>query len=233
MLKKRILIVEDDSRLLRILRDNLIFEGYDIDSTSDGHAALALAKDFSPDLVVLDVMLPRMNGFDVCAALRRRGNTPVLMLTARTQKADKLRGLDLGADDYITKPFDLDELMARVRAILRRTRPSADTLRLGRLAVDFVSYTARLGPSSIHLTHREFEILKYLSERPGVVVHRDELLRELWGYQSTPFTRSVDHAIARLRKKIEPDSEHPHFIHTVRGDGYILTPEGKASGAGL
>jgi DNA-binding response OmpR family regulator len=232
-MKKRILIVEDDPALSRVLRDNLLFEGFDVESIADGSLALAKAKAFVPDLVVLDISLPGINGFELCGTLRQRGRTPILILTARSQKADKLRGLNLGADDYITKPFDLEEFLARVKAVLRRARPASEVLVMGPVTIDFVSRTARRGRNELHLTHREFEILQYLAERQGYVVHRDELLRELWGYPQVPFTRSVDNAIARLRKKIEPDLHHPHFIHTVHGDGYTLTPEGQASGLNL
>ena len=211
-----------------MLRDNLLYEGYDVEHVSDGNLAVAKARAFAPDLVVLDVMLPGINGFELCGLLRQRGRTPILMLTARSQKADKLKGLNLGADDYITKPFDLEEFLARVRAVLRRARPVADALVIGAVTIDFVSRSAKRGRVELHLTHREFELLQYLAERQGRVVHRDELLRELWGYQQAPFTRSVDHAIARLRKKIEPDLQHPRFIHTVHGDGYTLTPEGRS-----
>jgi two-component system response regulator VicR len=224
---KRILVVEDDLPMARVLRDNLRFEGFEVECVSDGDRALAKFKEFRPDLAVLDVMLPGIDGFELCTSLRQQGHTPILFLTAKSQKADKLRGLNLGADDYITKPFDLEELLARVKAILRRTRPTADTLKLGPVSIDFVAQVARRGASELHLTHREFELLKYLGERIGVVIHRDELLRVLWGYPDAPFTRSVDNAILRLRKKIEADPHHPRFIHTVHGDGYTLTPEGR------
>jgi two-component system response regulator VicR len=228
-MKKRILVVEDDAALARVLKDNLVFEGFEVECVADGNLVLPKAKSFAPDLVVLDIMLPGADGFELCGTLRQRGRTPILILTARSQKADKLLGLNLGADDYITKPFDLEEFLARVRAVLRRARPSMDRLTMGAVIIDFVSQTARRGKIDLHLTHREFEILQYLAGRQGHVVHRDELLRELWGYPQTPFTRSVDNAIARLRKKIEPDVHHPRFIHTVHGDGYSLTPEGQSS----
>jgi two-component system response regulator VicR len=228
-MKKRILVVEDDAPLARVLKDNLVFEGFEVECVADGNLVLPKAKSFAPDLVVLDIMLPGADGFELCGTLRQRGRTPILILTARSQKADKLLGLNLGADDYITKPFDLEEFLARVKAVLRRARPSTDRLTMGAVMIDFVSQTARHGKIDLHLTHREFEILQYLAERQGHVVHRDELLRELWGYPQTPFTRSVDNAIARLRKKIEPDVHHPRFIHTVHGDGYTLTPEGQSS----
>ena len=178
-----------------------MFEGFEVDCVADGALALGRARIFMPDLVVLDIMLPNVNGFELCGALRQHGRMPVLILTARSQKADKLRGLNLGADDYITKPFDLDEFLARVNAVLRRSRPSADTLHLGPVSIDFLARTARQGKREIHLTHREFELLKYLAERPGHVVSRDELLREVWEYPDGALTRSVDHAIARLRRE--------------------------------
>lgn len=229
-MKKRVLIAEDDLNLSALLRENLIFEGFDVECVADGDRVLGRAKAFMPDLVVLDVMLPNTNGFELCSALRHNGRTPVMILSARSQKTDKLRGLTLGADDYITKPFDLDELLARVNAILRRSRPQADDLVLGATRIDFISRTARQGDADIHLTHREFELLKYLAERPGHVVPREELLREIWEYPDTTLTRSVDHAIARLRRKIEPDPQQPRFIHTAVGTGYSLTPDQGAGG---
>jgi DNA-binding response OmpR family regulator len=225
-MKKRVLVVEDDANLSALLRENLLFEGFEIECVSDGAVVLAHAKTFMPDLVVLDITLPNVNGFDLCGALRQHGKTPILILSARGQKTDKLRGLTLGADDYITKPFDLDEFLARVNAVLRRSRPSADELMIGTIRIDFLLRTAKQGTTDIHLTHREFDLLKYLAERPGHTVPRDELLREIWEYPEATLTRSVDHAIARLRRKIEPDPQQPRFIHTAVGTGYCLTPAG-------
>lgn len=225
-MKKRILIVEDDAALARVLRDNLVFEGFDVERVADGHLAVNVARSFAPDLIILDIMLPGRDGFDLCRLLRRGGSVPIIMLTARSQKADKLKGLALGADDYVTKPFDIEELMARVHAVLRRSGPSITQVTLGAVTVDFERLTAIHGHNELHLTHREFELLRYLAVRPGRVVSRQELLREIWGYPDTPNTRSVDHAVARLRKKIEPDPGHPRFIHTVHGDGYMMTPDG-------
>ena len=230
-MKKRVLVVEDDSNLSALLRENLVFEGFDVDCVADGDAVLGRAKRFMPDLIVLDITLPNVNGFELCRAVRRNGATPILIVSARTQKADKLRGLHLGADDYLTKPFDLDEFLARVNAILRRTRPAADELVLGDIKIDFILRTAMRGTKEVHLTHREFEVLKYLAERPGQVVPREELLQELWEYPDVALTRSVDHAIARLRKKVEPDPERPRFIHTAVGSGYSLTSEAPTSSA--
>jgi DNA-binding response OmpR family regulator len=229
-MKKRILVVEDDAALARVLRDNLTFDGFDVTCVNDGASALNEVKAIAPDLVVLDIMLPDTNGFDLCGVLRQGGHTAIIMLTARGQKADKLRGLDLGADDYITKPFELEEFLARVRAVLRRSRATVERLALGRVTIDFRSQHATKGNRALHLTHREFELLQYLAERQERVVYRNELLREVWGYPDVPATRSVDHAIARLRRKIESDPHHPRFIHTVHGDGYCLTPNGATPG---
>jgi two-component system response regulator MtrA len=174
-------------------------------------------------------MLPGTNGFELCSILRRHGRTPILMLSARSQQTDKVRGLNLGADDYITKPFELAEFLARVNAVLRRARPTADDLVLGTIRIDFLTHSATRGKDILHLTHREFDMLKYLAERPGRVVSRQELLRDVWEYPDPGITRAVDHAIGRLRSKIEVDPQQPRFIHTVVGTGYLLTPEGRTS----
>jgi two-component system, OmpR family, alkaline phosphatase synthesis response regulator PhoP len=227
-MQKRILIVEDDQALARVIKHNLTFEGFEVALVTDGHAAVGRARAFTPDLILLDLMLPGCNGLDLCAVLHEGGNVPIIIVSARGQKVDKLKGLDLGADDYLTKPFDMDELLARIRAVLRRTRSSVDHLTLGRVTIDFGALRATIGNAEIHLTHREFEVLRYLAERQERVVHRDELLREIWGYLDAPeTTRSVDHAIARLRKKIEENPPHPRFIHTVHGGGYCLTVTGE------
>jgi two-component system, OmpR family, response regulator VicR len=226
-MKKRILVVEDDAALARVLCDNLTFEGFDVESTADVQTTIERAKQFAPDLVVLDVMLPDGDGFQLCSLLRQGGRTAVVMLTARSQKVDKLRGLSLGADDYVTKPFDLEELLARIAAVLRRARPGVDQLVLGAVTIDFRRLHATNRGEAVTLSHREFDVLQYLAERQGHVVSRAELLSQVWSYPDTPITRSVDHAIARLRKKIELDPRHPRFIHTVHGDGYCLTPEGR------
>jgi two-component system alkaline phosphatase synthesis response regulator PhoP len=221
-MRNRLLVVEDDAALARVLSDNLMFAGFHVDCVRDGDAALQSVRRCPPDLIVLDVMLPGRDGFEVCSVLRQGGRTPIVMLTARGQKADKVRGLQLGADDYVTKPFHFEELLARIQAVLRRARPAVDRLVLGDVIIDFVSMQAWTNGHPVHLTHREFEVLRYLAERPSRVVSREELLREIWGYLDSPATRSVDHAIARLRKKIEREPHRPRFLHTVHGDGYLL-----------
>jgi DNA-binding response OmpR family regulator len=231
-MKNRILVVEDDENLSALLRENLAFEGFDVKVVADGLKAIESARTFLPHLIVLDLMLPGMNGFELCTTLRRNGRTPILIVSARSQKNDRIRGLTLGADDYLVKPFEIEEFLARVNAILRRARPSAEDLRLGPVRVDFRSHTAYRGDQELHLTHREFDLLKYLSERAGQVVSRNELLRDLWEYPDPGLTRSVDHAIGRLRRKIEVDPQQPRFIHTSVGHGYVLTPDGRTSPSG-
>jgi two-component system response regulator VicR len=226
-MKKRVLVVEDDPVLTRVLRDNLTFEGFDVESVSDGMRAQELAKEFAPDLVLLDVNLPGQSGFELCEAWRQRSQVPIILLTAMSQKGDKIRGLQLGADDYVTKPFDLEELLARIHAVLRRARSFTNRLVLGDVIVDFSARTAIRGSTELDLTHRDFEILQYLAGRPHTIVSRDELLRGVWGYPDTAATRAVDHAIARLRKKIEEKPHKPRYIHTVHGDGYYLAPDGR------
>ncbi len=229
-MKRRILIVEDNVGLASVISDNLVLEGFEVKTVHDGDLAITAARDFVPDLIVLDVMLPGTDGFELCGLLRRAQQASIVMLTARSQKDDRIRGLTLGADDYVTKPFDLEELLARIHAVLRRSRPDVEDLTLGRVTINFRTLKAWDGDHPIELTHREFELLRYLAERKEAVVHRKQLLREVWGYASAPHTRSVDQAIVRLRKKIEPDPQHPTFIHTVHGDGYCLTTAPRQEG---
>jgi two-component system, OmpR family, response regulator VicR len=224
-MKQRVLVVEDDPVLTRVLNDNLSFEGFEVQCVSDGNAATSAAKAFAPDLVLLDVNLPGKSGFELVEGWRQTLRTSIIFLTAKGQKVDKLRGLKLGADDYVTKPFDLEELLARVHAVLRRARPNVRLLHLGDVTIDFERLKAARDTAEIDLTHRDFEILKYLAERPNSIVSRNELLRAIWGYPDAANTRAVDHAIARLRKKIEDVPHKPRFIHTVHGDGYTLTVE--------
>jgi DNA-binding response OmpR family regulator len=219
----RVLLVEDDSLLAKVLSDNLTFDGFEVERAADARSALKLLTSFGPDLVVLDVMLPDQSGFEMFESLHQGGRTPIIFLTARGATVDKIHGFRLGADDYVAKPFDLQELLARIHAVLRRTRTNTSRIRLGSVQIDFQNQVAQHGGDFLHLTHREFELLRYLAVRAGRVVYRDELLRAIWGYpDNSVYTRAVDHAIARLRKKIESEPDHPRFIRTVHGDGYSL-----------
>jgi DNA-binding response OmpR family regulator len=222
-MSNRVLVVEDDAVLARVLRDNLIYDGFEAETVGDGHNAIDVVRLFAPDLILLDVMLPDTDGLQLCRFWREHLRIPVILLTARGQKTDKLRGLEMGADDYITKPFDLDELLARIRAVLRRSRPSVQRLRLGRVTVDFEKQVAWDGSARVKLSRKEFALLRYLAERADTIVSRDELLREVWGFPQSPNTRAVDHAVSRLRYKLDPDSQYPPFIQTAHGDGYCLS----------
>ena len=226
-MKKRILIVEDDAALARVLADNLTFAGFEVETVDDGDEVVRRMRTFAPDLVLLDIMLPGVDGFELCGLVRQGGRTPVIMLTARDQKRDKLRGLELGADDYVTKPFDFEELQARIRAVLRRARQMVVRITLGETLIDFRTFKATRGRRELRLSRREFDLLSYLAEREGAVVPRSELLREVWGFPDEPSTRAVDYAIRRLRRKIERDPHNPQHIHTVHGDGYCLTLSGQ------
>lgn len=219
----RVLIVEDDSSLARVLGDNLAFDGFEVVCAADGAQALSLAATFAPDLVLLDLVLPCLDGFEVCRALSAsQPRTPIIILTARGEKDDKVLGLGLGADDYVTKPVALDELLARIHAVLRRTRPRGDRVYLGDVLVDVRVGRAERDGQDLGLSHREIEVLRFLIERQGRVVGRDDLLRAVWGYREVPVTRTVDNFIARLRRKIEPDPRHPRHIRTAHGGGYCL-----------
>ena len=221
--QKRILIVEDDEGIARVLSDNLTIDGFDVRWAPTAHDALVESQSFRPDLVLLDLMLAgQPKGFDLCGVLRQGGRRGVIIVSARGQREDKVRGLGLGADDYVTKPFDMEELAARINAVLRRTVLIVSRIQLGEISIDLEAHTARRGSTSLHLTHREFEILRYLAERRDRVVHRNELLREVWGIVDGSTTRSVDFAVARLRRKIESNPE-PRYLRTVHGDGYSLT----------
>lgn len=219
-----ILVVEDDPAILRGLADNLAFESYDVLTASDGDTGYRMAREKKPDLIVLDLMLPRMSGYEVCRKLRGEGfETPILMLTARGEEADRILGLDLGADDYVSKPFSVRELLARIRAILRRAQPPRalpDELRFEDVVVDFRSWEATRGGKPLEMTRKEFSVLRYLASRAGEVVSRDELLNEVWGYENYPTTRTVDNHIAGLRNKLEPDPAQPQYLRTVHGVGY-------------
>jgi DNA-binding response OmpR family regulator len=219
-----VLAIEDDPAILRGLADNLQFEGYNVLTASDGESGYQMQRDRHPDLIVLDLMLPRMSGYELCRKMRAEGiQTPILMLTARSEEPDRVLGLDLGADDYVTKPFSVRELMARIRALLRRSQRNADLrddLRFSGVQVDFRSYEARRGAERIEMTRKEFAILRFLASRAGEVVTRDELLNEVWGYESYPSSRTVDNHVAGLRAKLERDASRPEHIKTVHGVGY-------------
>ena len=208
-----------------MLKHNLAIDGFDVRLAATAHDALKTCQDFDPDLVLLDIKLPDGNGFELCRVLRQGGRRPVIFVSARGQRADKIRGLDMGADDYITKPFDIEELVARINAVLRRTRPAVATIRLGSITVDFVAGRATRGSADIPLNRREIDLLRYLAEKSGAPVRRDELLAEIWGVHDGSTTRAVDFAVARLRKKIEHDPHSPRFLKTAHGDGYSLTFE--------
>jgi DNA-binding response OmpR family regulator len=220
----KVLIVEDDPAILRGLADNLRFEKYDVLTATDGEAGYKLQHAQNPDLIVLDLMLPRMTGLELCRKLRTEGQqVPILMLTARGEEADRVVGLDLGADDYVTKPFSVMELLARIRALLRRTNSSKslpNDLSFGDVEIDFLRYVARRRGKPVEMTRKEFAILRLLGSRTGEVVTRDELLNEVWGVESYPVTRTVDNHIAGLRAKLEADPARPVYIRTVHGVGY-------------
>jgi two-component system alkaline phosphatase synthesis response regulator PhoP len=224
---KRILVIEDEPQMLLGLRDNLELEGYEVQTASDGDEGLARAASFSPDLVILDVMLPKKNGFDVCRELRARAiTTPIVMLTARSAETDKVLGLELGADDYVTKPFSITELLARVRAVLRRTTtqkaapPTSEMVRIGDIEIDFKLHQARRGKTRIDFTAREFDLLRYFVQHTGQVVTREQILNEVWGYEEFPTTRTIDNFVAKLRQKIERAPHAPEHILTIHGSGY-------------
>jgi len=219
----RILIVEDDPAMSVALRDGFEFEKYSVEMASDGEEGLRLASRGTHDLMILDVMLPKKSGLDVCTELRRNGSrTPIIMLTARGQEIDKIVGLKLGADDYVTKPFSFMELLARVEAVLRRMSPSAagDEYSFGDVSLDFRTYQAKKGGVPLELTPREFRILRHFIDHAGEVVTRDALLNHVWGYDSSAFTRTVDTHIARLRQKIEDLPAEPKHLITVHRVGY-------------
>lgn len=220
----RVLVVEDDPAILRGLADNLAFESHDVLTATDGEDACSMIRDKKPDLIILDLMLPRLSGYEVCRKMRSEGiMTPIVMLTARGQEADRVLGLDLGADDYVSKPFSIRELMARVRAILRRSqspRRMLDQLRFDDVVVDFRRYDARKNGAPLEMTRKEFGVLRLLVSRAGEVLTRDDLLNEVWGYEATPTTRTVDNHVASLRAKLEPMPSQPVHLLTIHGVGY-------------
>lgn len=224
----RLLLVEDEPGLVMTLTDRLVAEGYDVESAMDARKALDAASTGGFDIILLDVMLPGGNGFDVCRTLRQKGlETPVLMLTARGQIVDKVVGLKLGADDYLVKPFEMAELLARIEALLRRggtratpTPGTTDGFAFGDITVDFRRAEVTRGGQAVELSAREFKLLRYFVEHRGAALTRDELLNEVWGYNAMPSTRTVDVHVAWLRQKLEDNPRHPQYILTVHGLGY-------------
>ncbi len=226
---KKILIVEDEAPMLQGLKDNLEFEGYTVDTAAEGKTGQDKILNNSYDLVLLDVMLPHISGFDICKNARNAGITiPIILLTAKGEEIDKVVGLELGADDYITKPFSLRELLARIKAILRRVPSNQDykheekDIKMGRLTLNFKNYEAFENGKPVKLTHKEFEILSYLFNNVNKTVERDELMSKVWGIDYDITTRTVDNFILKLRQKIEKDLNNPKLILTVHGVGYKL-----------
>jgi DNA-binding response OmpR family regulator len=219
----RILIVDDEPEIVRGIEDNLRFEGFQTLSATNGEKGLELACREAPDLILLDIMMPRVSGWDVCQEMRRRGiDVPVIMLTARAEETDRVRGLELGADDYITKPFSLRELLARVHAVLRRPGPrrKAEALAFGPVRIQVQARQVFKAGREVPMTRKEFDLLVYLLEHRGEIVTRERLLDHVWGYERFPTTRTVDTHILRLRRKFEADPDRPAFILTVHGQGY-------------
>ena len=228
---ERILLVEDEAHLAEVIADNLELEGYAVEVAGNGEDGLLRARAEPPALILLDVMLPGMDGFAVCEALRAEGSeVPILFLTARNENEDRVHGLELGGDDYLGKPFDLRELILRVRAILRRAQwmrePShvGDELVLGDARIDFKTFLLHRDGQETRLSTKEAMILRTLAERAGEVVSRADILDRVWGYDAFPTTRTIDNFIVRLRRMIEPDAGEPRYLHTIRGTGYRLTP---------
>jgi len=224
----KILIIEDDPKMQAGLKDNLELEGYDVEIAGDGEEGLRKIRENIYDLAILDVMMPKMSGFDVLRKSRERGiGMPVIMLTAKGEEIDKVLGLELGADDYITKPFGLRELLARVKAVLRRHESAASCqsqskITVGKLEIDFATYTALRSGKSVDMTPKEFEILKFLWQHQNQTVSRDQLLTNVWGYDESISTRTIDNFILKLRQKIEANPSNPRYIITIHGTGYKL-----------
>ncbi|MBC8184013.1 response regulator transcription factor [candidate division KSB1 bacterium] len=225
---KTILVVEDDIAILRGLRDNLKFEGYKVIEATEGNKGLQLALNENIDLILLDIMLPGLNGYDICRKVKQqKPELPIIMLTARGQEVDKVAGLDLGADDYVSKPFSVPELLARIRAVLRRYNKKerdVDQFSFGEITLDFKKYEATVKEKKVNLSAREFEIMKYFINHANEVVHRHDLLDQVWGYETFPTTRTVDNYILNLRKKFETDPAKPKHILGVHGVGYKFEP---------
>jgi DNA-binding response OmpR family regulator len=223
----RILLVEDEPQMQRGLKDNLEFEGHEVAIEGDGNNGFKALLRENYDLIILDVMLPHMSGFDIVRKAREKGvKAPILMLTAKGEEIDKVLGLELGADDYVTKPFGLHELLARINALLRRANPSvppADTImKLGDIQVNFAAYTGSKEGKEFSMTPKEFEILKYLWQHRNETVSRDDLMTNVWGYDESVTSRTIDNFVLKLRQKIENDPAHPRIIITIHGTGYKL-----------
>ena len=223
----KILVVEDEPDMRTGLKDNLEFEGYEVNFAEDGETGLKNIIEGNYDLVLLDVMLPKMSGFDVCKTVRKKGNNvPIILLTAKGEEIDKVLGLELGADDYVTKPFGLRELLARIKAVLRRGEEKAKSkntfVTIGGIEVNFSTYNALENALAVQMSHKEFEILHFLWNNKNSTVSRDDLLNNVWGYDESPTTRTVDNFILKLRQKIEKDPDHPKIILTVHGIGYKM-----------
>lgn len=218
----RVLVVEDDEEIVQVLQRSLRLEGYEVRASLDGEAALADAESFSPDLVVLDLGLPRVDGIDVARALREKGDVPILMLTARDGVEQRVEGLDAGADDYLVKPFERQELLARMRALLRRRPPRGSaSLVVSDLSLNPDTHEVKRGERDIELTQREFELLEYLMRNERIVVPRQRLLEEVWGYDPFATTNTIEVFVSNLRRKLEAEGE-PRLLHTIRGAGYVL-----------
>jgi two-component system OmpR family response regulator len=229
MAADKVLVVEDDASLLETLRYNLRREGYDVLTAADGEKAVEVARAQRPALIILDIMLPGMNGLEVCRILRKDMNVPILMLTARSDETDRIIGLEIGADDYVTKPFSVRELLARVRAMLRRSKMAESvssaapvSLKIGDLEIDIARHRASLAGAGLELSPKEFDLLAFLARNRGLVFSRAQLLEKVWGYDFAGDTRTVDVHVRWLRRKIETDPAHPGRIVTVRGTGYKL-----------
>jgi len=226
---KKILIVEDELNMVNGLKDNLEFEGYEVETAIEGGSGLQKILQNKYDLILLDIMLPQISGFDICKTVRKEGvNTPIILLTAKGEEMDKVLGLELGADDYITKPFSLRELLARIKTILRRSpigkegSVEPEFIRIGNIKVNFKSYQALEGTNEIKMSYKEFGILHYLYMNAGKIIQRDDLMSDVWGIEFDISTRTVDNFILRLRQKIEVDPNNPKIILTVHGIGYKM-----------
>lgn len=226
-MKTRILIVEDEKNIADIVKFNLEKEGYETETAYDGEAAILKVKSFQPDLMLLDLMLPKMDGFQVCRKVREHHTLPIIMLTAKEEEVDKVLGLEMGADDYVTKPFGMRELLARIKANLRRVGPvegmgQQEVITSGEMTIDLGKYEVKKEETILELTIREFELLRFLALQPEQVFTREQLLKEVWGYEYYGDIRTVDVTVRRLREKVEDNPSNPRFIMTKRGVGYYF-----------